>query len=123
MSSLSDLIDALEDLLDEAEDEEGVNGENGPLSDPYKSYVSTRLSDSLTNITHGLSAEHLDDAGAAELSGFPSTLPGVADWCHTEAVNAQQTSVSDDYKGSRLKSIRDAIALDPGGYKDLCGIT
>ncbi len=122
MSITQDLIDALVDLLDEAEGSQGVDGQSGPLSDPNKSYVKTRLSDSLTNIAHGLSAEHLDNAGTADISGLPSDLPGVARWCHDEAVRCQAIGVSDDFKGSRLKSIRDAIEKDPGGYKDLVGI-
>ena len=122
MSIMDDLLDALKDLLDEAKGSQGVNGQSGPLPDPNKSYVATRLSDSLNHITHLLSAEHLDDAGTADISGLPSTLPGVADWCHTEAVSCQAIGVSDDFKGSRLKSIRDAIEKDPGGYKDLVGI-
>ncbi len=120
MSSLQDLINALEDWLEEAEGLEGVNGQSGPLPDPNKSYVDTRLSDTLGKIRDALA--ELSDAGTADISGLPSTLPGVADWCHTEAVSCQAIGVSDDFKGSRLKSIRDAIGLDPGGYKDLVGI-
>lgn len=122
MGQLQDWLDDLEDWLDESKGTEGVDNQSGPLSDPNKSYVSTRLADTLSNITHGLSSEHLDVAGTADISGLPSTLPGVADWCHNEAVRCQAIGVSDDFKGSRLKSIRDAIEKDPGGYKDLVGI-
>ncbi len=122
MGILEDFFDELEDWLDETKGTEGVNGESGPLSDPNKSFVSTRLADSLSHITHLLSAEHLDNAGTADISGLPSTLPGVADWCHTEAERAQAIAATDEFKGSRLKSIRDAIEKDPGGYKDLVGI-
>ena len=120
MSILQDLIDAIKEALDEAEGSEGVDGQSGPLSDPNKSFVSTRLSDTLGNIQDAL--VELSDVGTADISGLPSTLPGVADWCHTEAVRCQAIGVSDDFKGSRLKSIRDAIEKDPGGYKALVGI-
>lgn len=123
MTALDDLINDLEDWLEEAEGAQGVNGQGGPLSDPSKSFVATRLTNSLTKISHGLSVAHLADAGTADLSGLPSTLPGVAGWCHDEAVEAQGIGNSDDFKGSRLKSIRDAIDLDPGGYRKLAGIT
>ena len=122
MSQLDDLINDLEDLLEEAEGTDGVNNQSGPLSDPSKSYVATRLTDSLDKIAHALT-DHLDDTGTADLSGLPSTLPGVAGWCHDEAVSAQGIGNSDDFIGSRLKSIRDAIDLDPDGYRKRTGIT
>ncbi len=122
MSILEDLLDAIEDALEEAEGEDGVNGAAGPLSDPNKGYVSTRLDDTLTNIQHALSSEHLNDAGTADMSGLPSDLPGVAGWCHDKAVDAQNASSPVD-KGSALKSARDAINQASGGYKDLAGIT
>ncbi len=123
MSIVEDLIDDLEDLLEESEGTNGVNGQSGPLADPSKSYVATRLSDSLTKITHALSAEHLDDAGTADLSDLPTTLPGVAEWCHDHAVQAQGRAEEPGSIGSYMKSIRDGINLDPGGYKELAGIT
>ena len=122
MTQLDDLINVLEDLLDDAKGTDGVNGQSGPLTDPNLSYVRTRLRDSLTNITHLLSADHLNDAGTADLTGLPSDLPGVAGWCHDKAVDLQVPSLSEAQQGSLLKSIRDAINLDPGGYKKLAGI-
>lgn len=124
MSSLEDLIDDLEDWLDEAEGANGVNGKSGPLDDPNKSYVATRLSDSLTNITHLLSADHLDDAGTADLSDFPSTLPEIATWCHDHAVTAQgPPQPFGDNLGNLLKSIRDGINKASDGYKARASIT
>lgn len=123
MTALDDLINDREDLLDEAEGTSGVNGQSGPLADPSKSYVATRLSDSLTKITHALSAEHLDDAGTADLSDLPTTLPGVAEWCHDHAVQAQGRAEQPGSIASYIKSIRDGIILDPGGFEALAGIT
>ena len=62
------------------------------------------------------------DAGTADLTGLPSDLPGVAGWCHDKAVDAQGPSLSEAEQGSLLKSIRDGINKDPGGYKKLAGI-
>lgn len=123
MGQLQDWLDDLEEWLEETKGVEGVNGQSGPLSDPNKAYVATRLTSSLTNVGHLLSAEHLDNAGTADISGLPSDLPGVAGFCHDQAVRAQGIGSNDDFIGSRLKSIREAIALDPGGYKKLAGIT
>ena len=122
MSSLQDLLDALEDLLEESEGTSGVNGQSGPLSNPNLSYVSTRLTDSLSNIGHLLSAEHLDNAGTADMSGFPTTLPLVATLCHDKAVTAKGPVSGDDELGGLLKSIRDGINQSSGGYKNLAGI-
>lgn len=122
MSIVEDYINEIEEWLDESEGTDGVNGQNGPLTGDPLSYVTTRLRDSLTNITHLLSADHLNDAGTADLTGLPSDLPGVAGWCHDKAVDLQAPSLSEAAQGSLLKSIRDAINLDPGGYKKLAGI-
>ncbi len=122
MSILEDLLDAIEEALEEAEGEDGVDGAAGPLNEPNKGYVSTRLDDTLSNIQDALSSEHLNDAGTADMSGLPSNLPGVARWCKDKAT-AAKTATTDDAKGSALKSARDAINQASGGYKDLAGIT
>ena len=121
MTQLDDLLDDLEDWLEEAEGPDGVDGAAGPLNEPNKGYVSTRLTDTLSNIQHLLSSAHLNDAGTADMTGLPTDLPGVARWCHDKAVNAQNRS-SDDQKGSDLKSIKNAINQPTDGYKALAGI-
>ncbi len=122
MTQLDDLINDLEDLLEEAKGANGVNGSSGPLTDPNKGYVSTRLTDSLANIQHALSAEHLDGAGTADMTGFPSTLPDVAEWCKDKATTAKGAT-TDAAKGSALKECKNGVNQDPGGFKDLAGIT
>ena len=122
MTALDDLIDDLEDWLEEAEGTQGVNGQSGPLSGDPLTYVSDRLADVLSNIVHGLSSEHLNDVGTADLTGLPSDLPGVAGWCHDKAVDARVPSLSDGDLGSLLQSRRDAINQAPGGYQNLAGV-
>ncbi len=120
MSGLQDLIDALEEALEEAEGSDGVDGAAGPLNDPNKGYVATRLTDSLDNIQTALSPAHLNGAGTPDMTGLPTDLPGVAGWCHDKAV-AAQGATTDDAKGSALKSCRNGINQPTGGYKDLAG--
>ena len=122
MSSIvQDLIDALEDLLEEAEGSDGVNGASGPLNEPNKGFVSTRLTDTLSNIQEALDPQHLNGAGTPDMSGLPTDLPGVAGWSHDKAVEAQNSSGADE-KGSALKSIKNAINQPTDGYKALAGI-
>lgn len=122
MSIMEDLIEDLENLLEDAEGPDGVDGQSGPLTEPNKSYVDTRLTDSLAKIAHALSVSHLANAGTADIDGWTWTLPWVADKCLKEAGLAKASS-DDDFIASRLKSIEAAVNRATDGYKGLAGIT
>ncbi len=125
---MSLLEDELHDLEEDLEDSNDAIGESaGPLPEPKKS----RVADKLTH-AEGIIDRILDpnqspslnppDAGSADPSVHPSTLPQYAQTCHKLAqqahVEAGQATADHKVIGTKIKTVKSLLPK----YRQLAGI-
>lgn len=118
---------ALEQFLAAIEDEIGdaktkVGNSSGPLSDPEKTTVKGDLDAAQSDIASALN--EINNAGSADTTDLPSTLPAIANEClilardaHTESM---RTSPSNTTIGNKIKTV-DRIIDVANGYRARAG--
>src|SRR6185503_4833265 len=93
VADLVPLLQELRDWLNEAKGPNGVNGSQGQLSDPRKSYVRTRLDSVQAGIAqirdpHDPAALSPPDIGNVITTYDPTTTAAYASDCYTLALEA-----------------------------------